>query len=300
MKYSGLKGANMNPKSNIQAISICVVLIFVILTSGCATTPKRMYTGEALPKDQVSIIEGNKTFFFIYFILGYWSHRTTVLFREIDGKVVSDRTKQCEVLPGLHNVVVEVERMVKDDTYYGSKTFHVFRTVPLQFNAIAGQKYQIKIEKGKYLLAVDTHSGEVVAKTPVYLSEDPFGDTSTLQQRDDLRMSSKAHWLGGSCGFFEGSPPDNMRIRGARVGTSGVLMATDNQLSFLVWNGDKYMYMPLFEFGYDKITKVEVEKYGSAKKLVVMSKTKDCYSFKLKKRNAIEIADFISLKRGQK
>jgi hypothetical protein len=208
--------------------------------------------------------------------------------------------KECEILPGLHNVFVEVERTVKDDTYYGSKTFHVFRVVPLQFNAIAGHKYQIKIEKGKYLLALDTHSGEVVAKKPIDLSGDPFGDISTLQQRDGFRMSSKASWLGGSCGFFEGSPPDNMRIRRVRVGTSGALMATDKQLSFLVWNGNEYMYMPLFEFGYDKITKAEVERYGSAEKLVVISNTKDCYSFKLKKRNAIEIADFISKKRGQR
>ncbi len=293
-----LKGKIMRRQSIIQRLSIWAALTLVVLTYGCSTTPKRMYAGEALPKEQVATIEGSKNLKFIYFIYGYWSHRKTVLIREVDGKPLLELTNKCEVLPGLHNVVVEVERSEKASSIYGGKHFHVIRKVPLQFNVIAGHKYRIKIEKDKYLMAVNTHSGEVVAKNPIYLSEDPFGDISTLQQNDDFRINSKANWLGGSCGFFEGSPPDNMRIRNLPVGIPGVLTTTDKQLSFVVWNGDKYMYMPLFEFGYDKITKTKVEKHGLAKKLVVISKTKDCYSFKLKKRDAIEIADFISKKIG--
>ncbi len=286
----------MKRKSINHRISICVALTLVILTYGCATTPKRMYTGEVLPKDRVAIIEGSTNLLFIYFFSGVWSRKTTVLISEVDDKALFDLPKKCEVLPGLHNVVVEVERFWDEGSMYSSKSWYILRTVPLKFNAIAGHKYRIKVEKGKYLLALDIRSSEVVAKKPIYLSRNPFGDISTLQQRDDLRMSLKAYWLGGDCGFYEGWIPGNMRIRAVAAGTRGFLRATDNQLSFLVWDGDKYMYMPLFELGYDKITKVVVEKYGLAKKLVVLAKNKDCYSFKLKKRNAIEIADFISKK----
>ena len=74
----------MKRKSIIQGISICVALILVILTFGCATTTKRMYAGEALPKDQVSIIEGSTSTQLVYFIIGAWKRDTTVLIREVD------------------------------------------------------------------------------------------------------------------------------------------------------------------------------------------------------------------------
>jgi len=52
--YQSLNGANMKQESTIQGFSLCAVLIFVILTSGCATT--RMYTGEALPAEEIAAI----------------------------------------------------------------------------------------------------------------------------------------------------------------------------------------------------------------------------------------------------
>jgi len=284
LRFIRLKGANMKRKFVIQGLSLCVGLILVILTSGCATTP-RMYTGEALPKERVAIVKGSTNLQLIYFIIGSWSRHTSVLIREVDDKVPYSFVDKCEVLPGLHNVVVEVEQTDETSVLYADSSSHVRRTVSLEFNTIAGHKYQIKIEKGIYLLAVDTHSREVVAKNPIYLGRHSFGDILTLQQRDDLRMSAKASWVEGSCGF--GSPQSEIRTR-------GVLAATDNQLSFLVWNSDKYV--PLFEFGYDKIAKAEVRKYGLAKRLVVLSKTKDCYTFLLEQRKPIEIADFISKK----
>lgn len=277
----------MKRKSIIQGISICVVLIFVALTCGCATTAKRMYTGEALPKEQVAIIEGSTSTQLIYFIIGFWKRHTTVLIREVDDKVPSSFIHKCEVLPGLHNVVVEVEQTVEAGLFFpaAGPSSQARRTVPLQFNTIAGHEYRIKIDKGISLVAVNNHSGEVVANKPIYLGRHSFGDISTLQQGDGFRMISKASWV-------EGIPQ-------SVINTKGVLVATDNQLSFLVWNGEKYM--PLFEFGYDEITKVELKKYVLGPGLVELSIT-DAYicSFQLKKEKSIEMADFISKKIGHK
>jgi len=279
----------MKRKPTVERLSIFVALILVVLTYGCATTAKRMYTGEALPKEQVAIIEGSTNRQLIYFIIGSWHRHTDVLISAVDDKVASSYIYKCEVLPGSHNVVVHVTLTEMTGVLYSesvSKNF--WRTVPLAFNTIAGHKYRIEIEKAIYLLALDTNSGEVVAKKPIYLGRHSFGNVSTLQQGDDFRMSSKASWAEGSCGF--GSPISEIKTR-------GVLVATENQLSFLVWNGDRYV--SLFEFGYDKITKAEVKEYGRAKRLVVLSKTEDCYSFELMERKPIEMADFISKKIGQ-
>jgi len=55
----------MKRKSIMRPLSICAVLIFVILTSGCAAT-RRMYTGEASPKEQVAVMGAVSKFKFNY------------------------------------------------------------------------------------------------------------------------------------------------------------------------------------------------------------------------------------------
>jgi hypothetical protein len=168
---SELKGANIERKSIIQGFSIFLALILFILTSGCATTATRMYTGDALPKEQVAIIAGRDTFLFLPLPI-FWVSGSSVEIREVDGKPLFRPTRKCEVLPGLHNLVVQA--------YYTRLT--IFFNVPvdseasrsgsLQFNTEAGHQYKIKVRYRNWQIpafrvnVIDTKSAEIVGSYP--------------------------------------------------------------------------------------------------------------------------------------
>jgi hypothetical protein len=129
----------------MQGPSICAALIFVILSSGCATTiATKMYPGSALPKEQAAIIEGKDTRErpSLTFFPPYCNSHVRIL--DVDGQHLSP-TQKCEVLPGLHNVVIQVEYkgstggLIPWDNIEGSKS------VSLQFNAEAGHQYRISM-----------------------------------------------------------------------------------------------------------------------------------------------------------
>ncbi len=165
----------MNPKSIIQGIPICAVLIFVILISGCATTTiaTRMYSGDALQKEQVVTIEGKDTMEIRpgRFSSPYCKSHGRIL--DVDGQHLSP-TKKCEVLPGLHNVVIQVEYQGDNGGIILSR-IEGNTLVSLQFNAEAGHQYRISMrywqywqpwKAGLHVLVVDAKSGKLVATYP--------------------------------------------------------------------------------------------------------------------------------------
>ncbi len=94
---SKLKGANMKRKSIIQGFSICVALIFVILTSGCVVGPRvRTYSGDKLQKSEVAVIKGG------YLTPLIWYECVDIY--EIDG--MHPKATNVEVLPGWHELVI--------------------------------------------------------------------------------------------------------------------------------------------------------------------------------------------------
>ncbi len=63
-----IRDVEMNAKSIIQRVSICVALIFIVLTSGCAIGPTiRTYSGDKLQRSEVSVIKG----WWAFFLFGY-------------------------------------------------------------------------------------------------------------------------------------------------------------------------------------------------------------------------------------
>ena len=156
----------MKRQSIIQEFPICVALIFVILISGCATATTRMYTGEALPKEKIAVIKGNKRFLFVVFAYV----QSGVRIREVDGRLLLPPTEKCEVLPGLHDVVVEAYSKGGMGTFLLTPFSSYFR-VSFKFNTEAGHQYRIKVPsltyKGALVKVKDTKSGEIVGSQPI-------------------------------------------------------------------------------------------------------------------------------------
>lgn len=155
----------MERKSLIQEFSTFVALILFILTSGCVTT--RMYEGEQLPKEQIAIIKGSLK----YYVYAYLE----INIKEVDGipLMFKSSTSSVEVLPGWHETVVSVKRIIG-----GGNAFDLAiqdSIVPddcyaLSFYAMPEQKYKVKSSfwktKNGLVTVVNTHSGEVVASQP--------------------------------------------------------------------------------------------------------------------------------------
>jgi hypothetical protein len=152
----------MKRKPVIEGLSIFVALILVILPSGCATSGMRMYTGEALPKEQVAVIKGSTKF--LYLGLAYVVTGARIL--EADGKALLHPTKTCEVLPGLHSLVVEPYRWL-DVLFLPNPGGETCGWVFLKFNTEAGHQYKIEVpywwKRGTLVNVIDTKSGEIVA-----------------------------------------------------------------------------------------------------------------------------------------
>jgi hypothetical protein len=142
----------------VEELSIFVVLILLILTSGCATSGMRMYTGEELPKEQVAVIEGTTRF--LYLVFGYIC--VSVKISQVDDKVPFHPVHKCEVLPGLHTVAVTVFR----EGGFLLDFEPISRSISLEFNAEAGHHYKIKAgyTASTVVNVIDIESGEIVAE----------------------------------------------------------------------------------------------------------------------------------------
>jgi hypothetical protein len=114
-------------------IDATVILICVFTFSNCSSTIQnfpthRMYNGPELQASQVSFIQINDS-------QGWYT-----TFRTIDGKRPPAGTRKIAVLPGKHNIIIDV---VLTETS-GGITSKVEGFKNLELDAIAGKEYIIK------------------------------------------------------------------------------------------------------------------------------------------------------------
>jgi hypothetical protein len=124
-----------------------------------------------------------------------------------------------------------------------------------------------------------------------------------IEDRHGTGLTSEAQWVEEAC-------EDKFPFGQEHQVTDGVLVATDDKVSFLTWDGKSYE--TLLEFGYDKITDVEVKGRGRSKWMLIFADSGNCFTFQLiKKRTTsviwgpaiwfdskatVEMVDFISKK----
>jgi hypothetical protein len=122
-----------------------------------------MYTGEALPKEKIAVIKGGTKFLYLGFV--FVETGTRIL--EVDGKALLPPTKKCEVLPGLHTIVVEPYHEATWFVSYSGGGSEIIGWVFLKFNTEAGHQYKIEVpygwKRGTLVNVIDIKSGEVVA-----------------------------------------------------------------------------------------------------------------------------------------
>ena len=135
MEYKKPDGANMKRESIIQMFSICVALIFVIITSGCVSIGPTMksYNGDKLQKSEVAVIKG-------WLLIGVFQYEGIDIYG-IDGSTL-EATK-VEVLPGWHELVIRRYVFVFFPKLpWGEDTPPSY--APVAFNFEAGHEYKIK------------------------------------------------------------------------------------------------------------------------------------------------------------
>ncbi len=116
----------------------------------------RMYTGEALPKEQIAVIKGTSK---EYFFRG----RVGVYIISVDEELRKGPSfNRVEVMPGLHKVVVGV------NVVSGWGNIDVLGNYSLEFNAEAGHEYKIITrdhwKEDAFIALIDTNSDTVVSK----------------------------------------------------------------------------------------------------------------------------------------
>jgi hypothetical protein len=153
--YESLKGANMKRKSIIRGPSICVALIFVILTSGCVGPTVRTYSGDKLQKSEVAVIKG---WIVVFPLEGLY-------ISQIDGRPVD--TTKLEVLPGVHTLVIRRFEIPFTIGLFseGDRVLPKFE-VGAEYNFEAGHQYKIKfLYKGILIDGVkiiDATTGDII------------------------------------------------------------------------------------------------------------------------------------------
>jgi hypothetical protein len=150
----------MKRESVIQMFSICVALIFVVLTSGCVSIgrTKKSYSGDKLHKSEVAVIKGR-----YYYALLYYDG---VVIYKIDGKCMGlphfepflPGSTKVEVLPGWHELVI---------LHYVINLFGFPpNCVRAAFNFEAGHKYRIKTplltDTGDLVTIIDVNTGVTI------------------------------------------------------------------------------------------------------------------------------------------
>jgi hypothetical protein len=136
----------------IQRFPICLALIFIVLTSGCAIGPTiRTYSGDKLQKSEVAVMKGS----WLFVLLGYGGFDVY----SVDGKDL--RATKVEVLPGWHTLIIRdysfsfVAPMGAPPRYAG-----------VTFNFEAGHEYKIKSKsliKDDYYI-VDVSTGATISE----------------------------------------------------------------------------------------------------------------------------------------
>jgi hypothetical protein len=152
----------MRRKSIIQKFSICAVLIFAILASGCVIGPNTIgpttwtYSGEPirLPKSEVAVIKG----YWYLHLFGYGG----VDIYSIDGTILEDT--KIEVPPGWHELVIR--DYIFSFVAIGPNPPAYTRGA---FNFEAGHEYKIKKQLSwvtEVVKIVDVTTGAVILKLP--------------------------------------------------------------------------------------------------------------------------------------
>lgn len=156
----------------IQRLLICSALIFVTLTSGCAAM--RMYTGEALPKEQVAVIKGSSKTYLYYNVM--------ISIVSVDEELRTyPSANKVEVMPGFHKVVIMIwvyENRHNIFLQLAARSFTDYYA--FEFTAESGQQYKIEtvdflsffrstvpVPRSSLIAVVDINSGSVVARQPI-------------------------------------------------------------------------------------------------------------------------------------
>jgi len=142
----------MKQESITQGFLICAVLIFVILTFGCAIGPTiKTYSGDNLQKSEVAVIKG-----YWLFLLLAWGGLDIY---SIDDTIL--KATKAEVLPGRHELVI------RDYSFsLVSIVGAPFYFAKVAFNFEAGHEYKIKSKspiKDDYYI-VDVNTGAVISE----------------------------------------------------------------------------------------------------------------------------------------
>ena len=157
-------------KAMIGALTLSLALIV-----GCVTT--RMYTGEALPKEEIAVIYGSRP------LPDLFSHKGVgVRFLMVDDQVVKQAAKdkaryqRIEVMPGRHKMLIETYGFGS----YPNIIFDLFPPVPyeqileqqeFELNAEAGHEYKIKAKKwwkpGGFIVIEDCTTGDEISRSPL-------------------------------------------------------------------------------------------------------------------------------------
>jgi len=146
----------MKRKSIIRGLSIYLALVFIVLTSGCASIAPttKSYSGDRLQKSEVAIIKG----WWFYKLFGY----DGIDIYSIDGNYL-EATK-VEVLPGWHEVII----WNHDFCFLPWESCDGPSYARAAFNFEAGHEYEIKGSGGDTpgFKIVDAATGAIIHTLP--------------------------------------------------------------------------------------------------------------------------------------
>jgi hypothetical protein len=140
---------------------ITLLLVFLMLTSGCVAPTFRAYDGN-LPPEKIAIIKPIESYVSTFIELE--NEVTTVKVQGIDSEKIRTDTRKIEVLPGEHQLTCYLEHMV-----YRVRVVLIKKGSPqtLTFKAEAGHVYEVH---GKWnsvddtpIWIVEKQTGSVVA-----------------------------------------------------------------------------------------------------------------------------------------
>ena len=126
-----------------------VLIAFVLATALCACATMQAYEGPKRPQGHIALIKSNH-------LQGFMASTGV---KEIDGKSLSSDEDRAEVLPGVHNVRIEIIE--------GLGTSYInFEYLTLPIDAKAGHVYQVngEINGGvPYAWIIDMGDGQIVS-----------------------------------------------------------------------------------------------------------------------------------------
>ena len=147
-----------------------LVALSIALIVGCATTTTttKMYTGEELPEEKISVIRGSS---------GSLRVRVVAVDDEWVNCPQAGTSHGVEVLPGKHQIRAIISRHTDSPfpllpfgwVYFGDTSLGGRE---LELNVEAGHKYKIEAKEasGKnagFIIVVDTNTGEEISRNPL-------------------------------------------------------------------------------------------------------------------------------------